>query len=95
MICWEEWSYILEDCFLDDDDKDTGKNWKILQGWIFRQSCPKSKNILQKNKIYQNDYMEYCSDLTMNPSGKVNRQFTFFNYFNDMQVKGISLKIWS
>ena len=83
-ICCEELSNILEDCFLEDDEKDTGKPIEeFYKDGVLKGLVPKNKKTLQKYKKYQNDYIEYCSDLSMNPSGKENSQFTLCNYFHD------------
>ena len=83
-ICCKELSNILEDCFLEDDEKDTGKPIEeFYKDGVLKGLIPKNKKTLQKYKKYQNDYLEYCSDLSMNPSGKENSQFTLCNYFHD------------
>ena len=89
-ICCEELSNILEDCFLEDDKKDTGKPIEeFYKDGVLKGLIPKNKKTLQKYKKYQNDYLEYCSDLLLNPSGKENSQFTLCNYFDDRQVLSI------
>ena len=92
-ICCEELSNILEDCFLEDDKKDTKKLSKIFyKDGVLKGIIAKNKKTLQKYKKYQKDYLKYCSDLSMNPSGKENSQFTLCNYFHDRQVPSISSK---
>ena len=72
-ICCEELSNILEDCFLEDDEKDTGKPIEeFYKDGVLKGLIPKNKKTLQKYKKYQKDYLEYCSDLSLNPSGKEN-----------------------
>ena len=90
-ICCEELSNILEDCFLEDDEKDTGKPIEeFYKDGVLKGLIPKNKKTLQKYKKYQKDYLEYCSDLSLNPSGKENSQYTLCNYFHDRQVLYIS-----
>ena len=94
-ICCEELSNILEDCFLEDDANDTGKPIEeFYKDGVMKGLVPKNKKTQQKYEKYQNDYLEYCSDLSMNPSGKENSQFTLCNYFHDRQVASISSKIF-
>ena len=68
-ICCEELSDILKDCFLEDDKKDTGKKIEeFYKDGVLEGLVPKNKKTLRKYKNYQNDYMDCCSDLTMNTS---------------------------
>ena len=92
-ICCEELSNILEDCFLDDDEDDSGRPMEeFYKNGVLEDLVPKNKKTLKKYKNYQSDYLQYCSDTNLNPSGKVNSQFTLCNYFNDRLVSIFSIQ---
>ena len=82
--CLEELGDILEDCFRDDDDKDEGRPVdEFYKDGVLEGMVPKNKKTLRKYKNYQRDYLEYCDDKNLNPSGKANSQYTLCNYFHD------------
>ena len=83
-ICNEELSNILEDCFLCDEDADSSRGVKeYYKEGVLQNMLPKNKKTRRKYKKYQDHYLDYCNDITANPSGAVNSQFTLCNYFND------------
>ena len=83
-ICIEELGDILEDCFRIDDENDEGRPLEeFYKDGVLENMVPKNKKTLKKYKNYQNDYLEYCEDRELNPTGKVNSQFTLCNYFHD------------
>ena len=83
-LCCEELSNIIEDCFLEDDEKDSGKPIEeFYKQGVLDNLIPKNKKTQRKYKKYQDDYLDYSKDRIANPAGKVNSQYTLCNYFND------------
>ena len=83
-FCCEELSNIIEDCFLEDDEKYSGKPIKeFYKQGVLEHLIPRNKKNQRNYKKYQDDYLDYCKDKNAHPGGKVNSQYTLCNYFND------------
>ena len=82
-ICDTELSDIFEDYFLNEEG-DSGKPIEeFYKEGVIRGLVPKNKKTQRKYQSYQSDYIQYCNNSDLNPSGKIESQFTLCNYFND------------